>query len=321
MEKILGGIKFIFQNKSKIFLMLFSTFVFSFLLFPFDDLSDLVTAQVSKLTSNQVYLQFDKMHLGVIPSVGLHLKNVSVETPQISALTAQEFSVSPSLSTLIHQKPAGTISATGILKGNVEISLKSAGKTESGTDRQGIQLNAENISLAELKDLLSLPVYLKGKLDISSQAVIDLAFKEQPDMDLNVNIDKFELPPGNVQTMMGPLALPEIKLAQVQLKGRLSAGKFNIEEGKIGKPTDDLHGDIKGSLQLQLRNTSLGIQPEMGEYNLQLNLNVKKDLQERAALFLSFIDQYKTATPEGARYAFRISAPNVQMPPTLAAPR
>lgn len=321
MEKFFLFIRMIGSNKSKIFLMLSSVFVFLFLLFPFDDLSDLVTSQVSKLTQNQVYLQFDKMNFGILPTPGMHLKNVSVETTKVPVISAEDFYLSPSLSSLIHQKPAGKIIAEGILKGNIEIRLKPGGKTESGSDKQNIQVNAEKISLAEIKDLASLPLYIKGQLNLNSQAVVDLSFSEQPDIDLTLKIDKFELPAGNVQTLMGPLALPELKLAQVQLKGRLSAGKFNIEQGQFGKEQDDLNGTVKGSMSVSLKNSPMGIFPEMGEYNLQIDMNVKKDLQERAALFLSFIDQYKTPTPEGARYAFKISAPNFQMPPAMGTAR
>ena len=63
----------IFTNKFKFVVLLFSTVVFAFILFPFDDLSDLVSTQVSKATSGRVYVQFDHMNLSLLP-LGLRLE-------------------------------------------------------------------------------------------------------------------------------------------------------------------------------------------------------------------------------------------------------
>ena len=74
-EQIKKVFNLIFKHKFKFVLMVFSALIFTFLLFPFDDLGDLVTAQVAKLTNNQVYVQFDRMNVGILDP-GLQLKNV-----------------------------------------------------------------------------------------------------------------------------------------------------------------------------------------------------------------------------------------------------
>lgn len=309
------------RHKWKFVLMVFSAMTFTFLLFPFGDLSDLVTAQVSKLTGNQIYLQFDTMHVSILPQPGIALEQVYVEGTQLPPLKSQEIIFTPSVMSLINQKPAGSLTAKGFMRGQIKASIAPGTKSESGTERQKLTLKAESLSLAELKKFLNLPVSIKGNLSIDSEALADLTFKEQPDVEMLMKIDRFELPPANIQTMMGPLTLPDLKLTGVQLKGRLSAGRFIIEEGVIGRPGDELSGTIKGNIGLDIRNMGMGFTPVMGGYNLDIDLKVKKSFEEKSSLFLSFIDQYKTLQPDGARYAFKLSAVNPMMPPSFGALR
>jgi type II secretion system protein N len=308
--------KLIFSNKLKLLVVLVSTAVFLFLLFPFDDLSDLVAVQVSKATKNQVYVQFDHMDLDLIPA-GLRLKNLSVETNQFPPLRTSEVKISPALSSVIYQKPAGSLTATGFLKGDVEVSLSSAPKSENGNERSKISIEAAKLSLSELRDLLSLPLPLRGSLDVKSNATADLAFREQPDVEVDVKIEKFEVPPSNVNTPLGPLNLPELKISSLQLKGRLSAGRFQITQAVIGKGSDELSGTVKGGISLQIQNFGGKLIPSSGSYAFDIDLVVKKSLEERAKLFLSFIDAYKSSDSQGSRYRFKVSASGPESVPNF----
>jgi type II secretion system protein N len=309
------------EHKFKFVLMLASVVAFGFLLFPFDDLGDLVSTQVSKLTNNQVFVQFDRMKMGVVPNPGLQLQNVYLETTSLPPLTANEITFTPSISGLIAQKPSGSLAIKGFLKGNVTASLQPAKKSDNGVERHKVEITAQQLNLADIKDLLGLPLSLKGRVDLNSQALADLTLTEQPDMDLVLHIDKFELPTGNVQTPMGPLTLPEIKLKSVDLKGRLSAGRFIIEEGVLGQDGDELKGTVRGSMALQLKLTPQGLTPLIGSYEFMIDLTVKPGLQERATLFLSFLDQYKFPAQGATRYAFKLSAANAYDPPNMGALR
>lgn len=320
MEKLRLIFRAFFDHKFKFVLMLFSSIVFLFFLFPFDDLGDLLSAQVYKLSNKQVYVQFDRMDVGVL-NPGLKLENFYVETPQIPGLSAQKLSFTPSVMGLVQQKPSGSVTVEGILKGDLEASLVPAGTYEGGAPKHKLVLNAQKISLSELRNLAQIPVDLRGRVSVQSSANADLTFQNQPDLDLVLKINQFELPTGSVNTMMGPLTLPEVRLTTVELKGRLSAGRFQIENGTIGVPGDDLNGTIKGGIALQIKNTNGFLEPILGAYEFTMDLNVKKDLQDRATLFLSFLDQYKTPTAAGARYQFKLSALNPMMPPSLAVPR
>lgn len=321
MEQLSKILKIIKEGKGKIFVMVFSALVFLFFLFPFDDLSDLISSQVSKLSNNSVYLQFERLKMSLFPTPGVKMDQVYIESLRTPALTAEELVITPSVSGLIQQKPYGHVAAKGLLKGDVDVQVGKGTKTENGVDRQKIEISAKKISLHDLRELANLPVLLKGQLDLQTTALADLSFQEQPDIEVDMTISKFELPPANVNTPMGPLTLPDLKLSTVELKGRLAAGRFVIENGTIGKPGDELYGTIKGNIGLTIVNRGNGFGQQIGAYNFEVDLKTKRSFQDRAALFLTFIDGYKTPTNEGAQYKFKVSATNPMMPPSIGAAR
>lgn len=320
MEKFINGIKFVFSHKGKIFILLLSAVIFAILLFPFNDLSDVISTKVAELSRNQLLLQFDNLRLGFFPSPEVSVDKVAVDVGHFPTVKMDSLTVSPSASVLWTRTPAGSLHAKGLFRGDVEVSIESGTKTESGVNRQKIALRAEKVSLQEIREIARLPVLLKGQVTLNSTAQADFAFQEQPDMDLVLSIDQFELPTSSVQTPMGPLTLPEIKLSAVTLKGKLSQGKFNIEEGLIGRDGDELRGVIKGGIGFQIQNQG-GITPVIGAYNFDIDMTVKKAFQDKASLFLSFLDQHKIPTADGAQYKFRISANNTMSPPNISALR
>lgn len=321
MDQLRQLLKTIGQSKGKLFVMVASALVFTFLLFPFDDLSDLISSQVSKLTNNSVYVQFEKLKMSVFPQPGVQMNQVYIESLRTPAISAQELVITPSVTGLIQQKPYGHVSAKGLLKGDVDLSVGKGSKTENGVERHKIEVSAKKVSLHDLKEMANLPVLLKGQLNLESTALADLTFQEQPDVELNMSINQFELPPANVNTPMGPLTLPDIKLSSVELKGRLAAGQFVIESGTIGKPGDELYGTIKGRIGLTIVNRGSSFGHQIGAYNIEVDLKAKRSFQDRAVLFLTFIDGYKTPTAEGAQYKFKVSATNPMMPPSIGAVR
>lgn len=321
MEQLRQLLDLIRKGKGKIFVMILSSLVFLFFLFPFDDLSDLISSQVSKLSGNSVYLQFERLKMSLFPQPGVQMDQVYIESLSTPALSAQELVITPSVSGLIQQKPYGHISAKGLLKGDVDLQVGKGPRTENGLERHRIEVKANKVSLHDLRELANLPVLLKGQLNLETTALADLSFQEQPEIEVDMTISKFELPPSNVNTPMGPLTLPDLKLTAVELKGRLAAGRFVIESGTIGKPNDELYGTIKGNIGLNILNRGGAFSPQVGAYNFEIDLKARRSFQDRAALFLGFIDSYKTPTNEGAQYKFKLSATNPMMPPSITAVR
>lgn len=318
-ELISKLIKLIKSNLGKFFVSLLAAIIFVFLLFPFDDLGDLVSTQVAQLTHNSLYVQFDRLRMSLFPQPGVAMEQVFVESIHTPGISAQEITITPSISGLIQQRPYGHIAAHGFLKGNVDLKLNKGNRSDNGVERQKLEINAQKVSLTDIRELANLPVMLKGRVDLQTTALADLSFQEQPEVDVNLTISQFELPPASINTPMGPLTLPDLKLASVELKGRLSAGKFIIETGTIGKPTDDLHGTISGNIGLNLNNQGGSISPQVGAYTLEVNLKAKQSFQERATLFLTFIDAYKTPMAGGAQYKFKVMANAPGLPPNIIA--
>lgn len=307
--------KILRNNLGKIGLAILSALIFAVLLFPFNDLSDLFSTQVATLTHNQVFVQFDELKLSFSPTPGFGMSKVSVDTPFFRSLSAEELFITPSPAAFISQEPYGTIRAHGIFKGDLKASLSGGPKSANGVPRKTVEVEAKKLSLQDLHRVFELPIPLKGNLDVSTNGLVDLTLKEQPDLDLEMRIGQFELPPSNVPTPMGSLTLPELKLAEVHLKGRWSDGKFLINEGTLGKEGDELTGQIKGQLGLSLQGTN----PIPGNYSLEISLNLKRSFYDRASIFFALLDRYKSTTPDGYRYAFRVSALNFQSPPTIGA--
>jgi type II secretion system protein N len=284
-------------------------------------LSDFISSQVAKVTNNSVYVQFEQLKMSLFPQPGVKMNQVYIESIRTPALSAQELVITPSISGLIQQKPYGNVSAKGFLKGDVDLSVGKGTRSDNGIERQRIEVSAKKISLHDLRELANLPVLLKGQLNLETTALADLSFQEQPDVEVNVVINQFELPPSNVNTPMGPLTLPDLKLSSVELKGRLAAGRFVIETGTIGKAGDELQGTIKGDIGITIVNRGGSFGQQIGAYNFSIDLKAKKSFQDRAALFLTFIDGYKTPTVDGAQYKFKVSASNPMMPPSIGAAR
>ncbi len=309
--------KWLWQQKSRAGISLIATIVFLFILFPLGDLSDLVTGEVSKLTSNKVYLQFQDMKLSLIPETGLALEKFHVEAEGLPAIKSEELIFTPSISSLIFQKPAGSIAAKGFLKGELEASLSPGKKSDNGVDRQHITLKAQNINLADLKELASLPLQINGSIQFEADSQVDLKLQEQPEVELQMKIDKLMIPSFTAQTPIGPWPLPEIKVSSVELKGRLSAGKFIIETGNIGSATDDLSGTIKGNISMSLISQDNKIFPSFGGYQLDIDLTFRRQLHEQLKTALGMLEQYKSPLPDGAQVKMRISGTDMMNPPSM----
>jgi len=303
-------------KKSLFFFSIFSmaTVLFLVVLFPLNDISDLVTSEVAKASNNQVYFQFESISLSPVPP-GLRMDKVQVESSQIAGLKAHEVIVRPSISGLIRGLPYGSLEAHGFLRGQINLNVGSGEPTEGGQSRSRIELSAQKISLQDLRGLVGLPVPLQGNLDIQSRALADFTFQAQPEADLEVAIVRFELPPSSVQTMMGPLTLPEVRLGQVNLKGKLNRGTFTIEQGDFGKAGDELQLSVKGTLQMTLQNLGGQIVPIIGGYNLDVDLRTQSSFQQKAGLFLSFIQSHQKSP---GQYRFKIAAQSMNLPPQIS---
>lgn len=317
MNEIVIFFRFLLANKFKIIFTLLLTVFFIILLFPLSDLNDSISSQISKITSNNVFVQFDDMHLNPL-TASVSFDKIYIETPQTSAFTSDELSLSPSIASLLSKKAGGTLHASGFLKGDLQISIHPA-STTNGVEKSKIEISANNINLKEAREVANIRLPIKGQLNLSTQSVADLTLSEQPELDLNLSIIKFEMASTFVSLNdFGQIALPEIKLAKVELKGHLANGKFLIENGKLGTTQDELFGDVKGELGISFQNTNGQLTPVIGSYNISLDIKAQQSFKDKAKLFLSFLDGYKVDTGTTSHYKLRISAAALGMSPQFA---
>lgn len=303
-EKIKMVFGFLWGQKWKISLIQILIPLFILIQFPVDDLNDMITTQVSKLTGGRVYLQFDKLDLGFVP-LSLTMEKMSLDLPGLSTLNINQLEVYPSVVNLLLQKPAGEIQAQGVFRGNLTASLSPGKKLENGAPSQDIEIDASQIQLAELRQFLRLPVAIRGRADLKAKGYLDLTFSAPPDISAELQSPDLELSSSTVNTVMGPLNLPDLKVSRLNFKGRLSNNQLLVEETNIGKETDEILGNVKGQLGLELKPMNGGVFPIMGNYNYKVDLRVKKSLEDRAKLFLMLVDAHKR--PEGADSRFRFN--------------
>lgn len=319
MAKLISILRAIGNSKFKMFLVVMSVLVFLYMLFPVNDLGDYVSSQVALATkSDPVFLQFEDLQVSLLPTPGLKVSKVYVENAAFPPILVQEIKVVPSVSGLISQQPYGSVNAKGLFGGDVSVQVKSGARSDTGIVRQRIELTASRLDLPALRDLGRIPVAMKGKIDLTTMALVDLTFTEQPEVEVNLGVSQFEILPSMVNLgEMGDIALPEIKISRVDVKGRLSAGKLIIESGTFGKEGDDLQGTVKGSIDLQMVKAKNdltqegGVHPVLGGYTLFLDLKPSPKLQESAAtMFDIFIGKFKVMASDGVHYKFKTYGEN-----------
>ncbi|MBX3018042.1 MAG: type II secretion system protein GspN [Bdellovibrionaceae bacterium] len=308
MEQLRPLLVFLARQWKKYVVAIFLTAVFIVLMFPLNDVGDLVTTQVYKGTGNKVYLQFEDLNLDFLPSPGLEMSQISLEASPLPPLAIRRLEVRPSLFGLLMQKIDASATAEGIFRGDIRASIKPGRKMENGAASHAITLNAERLSLAEVKKLVPAPVNFRGVLNLNADGQIDPSFTNQPDVTIDLNSQNFELLPSTVETMMGPLSVPELKLGRLNLKGRLSAGSFVIEDGQLGQPNDELTGTVKGRLGLEMRLVGNGmVVPVATNYEFNVNLVAKKSFEDRASMFLLLIQNHRQPEADGGRYRFTLT--------------
>lgn len=317
MDIIIKTFRYVWLQKFKILFTLFFTLVFLFILFPFKDLNDFISGQVSRLTQNAVYMQFEDMHMNPV-TASISLDGVLVETSTIDGLNVNSISASPSLAALFKRQPGGKLVAEGLFGGQAMIKLTPLETLESGALKANLEVTSENISLKNLRDTMKISIPLSGSTDINANVTADMSFKEQPDGEVAIVIDNFEMPSTSINSPnFGALTLPEIKFKQVDVKGKLSNGKLVIENAKLGNPSDELSGTLKGDIAITIQNIGGQARPMMGGYNFNLDLVAKPAFVQKAGFFLTFIDQFKKEENGANRYRLKLQAASMNMPPSM----
>lgn len=313
MRAIFSGIIHVLRNeKKKILIYFLFTLLFLVVLFPFGDLSDFVTSQISKATNNQVFVQFRDPGFSIFPSLGFELQEVNVETHFLPPIKAQSLTVAPSILGLITFKPGVKLNATKIMGGDLDLSLQQSGKTN-----QIVNVESENLELGEILNLTKIKLPITGKVNMVGSADIDGSFVEQPKAELDIQINKFDLSSDSIATPLGPLNLPPLSLSKVNIKGEMKDGRVTIEQLTAGQSSDEMQANVRGRLDVRVQQ---GMIMQAGVYDLEIRITAKESFKQKAGLFLSFLNAYQKPGSDGSTvYAFRIKGQNFYMPPNMSA--
>lgn len=311
----MSWIKNIFTNhKMKFVILILFIGVFTVLFFPFSDLSDAITSEVSARTNNQVYLQFDELSLGFAPQLALKMENVLVEGASLPLeITLKNLWVAPSILSLIKQQLGGKIKGEGLYEGDISLSVSKSTKLQS-PEALWADLNYDNFNLKDLTKALQktqgLPFTASGTGQMTATVDFDPTAKTQPDGLFELNLKNPQIPTFTIDNpQTGSIPLPAINMEKIILKGKIKDGKVIISDSALGTTKDDLFVKISGELNVQ---TSPGFQEvTVNFYNLALDITMKDAFQMQMgktymSLFDGFFGKFKSSGGNQSRYAFRV---------------
>jgi type II secretion system protein N len=308
---IVEFIKNIFRyHKAKIFLFVVLSLVFSVVYFPYNDLSDKISAIVSEQTGNSVYLQFDDLSLGFLPQPGLKMTNVLAETAMASDIRAKTVRVAPSILGLLTMKPHfGKIQADDLFKGNLNLSLSNSSKIKApmavNADLDYIHFDIKQI----LKTFPQVPITATGNASLTANIDADLDMQSQPEGDFALQGAKILIPAFslNLPQAGGDIALPKLTLEKLLVKGKLKNGKLIFNDTMLGTTKDDLYAKIGGDIDLRVTPGSGAV---INYYNLVIDFTIKENLKTQLGSYMALLDgmfgRFKSQSLDGSRYTFRM---------------
>jgi hypothetical protein len=89
---IFGPFFYVLREKKKMILLTILLIpLFAILIFPYDDLSDMITELIAQNSQNQIFVQFDDLGIGFLPP-SLKMSNVSLDTPILPTVKAKKCS-------------------------------------------------------------------------------------------------------------------------------------------------------------------------------------------------------------------------------------
>ncbi len=306
-------------HKLKIITFLVAALFFIAMLFPFGDIGDLVTAQISQATQNQVYVSFERLDLAVVPQPGLKMTDVRLETSALPGVEMSQLFVSTSILGLITFRPGIAAIAEGLAGGNLAFSTRGGEYNKNGVRKQVLSLNAQKLNLEQVLEMLKANLQIKGSISAEGTSTVDFSFADQPEGQLELSTQDLNLDGAQIPTPMGAFPLPRVKISQIRLEGNLNQGRLIISRGEIGgSKSDVVSGTISGQVELRFNPSPSGVQLMPGGYNLAIKLKAKPEFEREAGLLLGFVERYKRSGSGFSDYAFRISSQNLQSPPSLA---
>ncbi|MGE4132440.1 MAG: type II secretion system protein GspN [Bdellovibrionales bacterium] len=329
----------LWRNRLVVAIFIGAYFLFLFVLFPFNDLSNFITSAVAEGTRNQVYVQADQMNVHFLPQPAISAENLTVDiasppgSRQLGPLEAKWAKVTPGLFSVLFNLPAllkaqagglppevlaklsGHIRAEGIWNGDADLSVGSGKKGESGAARSRVSLMLDKINLQQVRQWADLPVPLSGTGSVAAEFLIAPQMEDQPEGDFEMNMSAVKM--STWTDINSGLVLPELKLTDVSAKGRLVGGSLIVEELRFGKSQDPLSGRIKGNMAINFRQQNGMTQALPGQYNFTVELDMNPTVQKALGTFLAVMITPDKKADGSTHYLFRASGQSFAVIPNL----
>lgn len=300
-------------HKFKMFFVVFFTFLFYIVFFPYNQLSTFIENQISKSSRGQTQVSFDDLKLSLFP-FGVSASDIYVFTPQMpSPLYIKKVYARPSFSDLLRFKTGGVFIAKDLLGGDLQLQISNLGQgTSKNKASKMIQISAElgNLDLAKTSTWFKAPINTGGKLSGDIDLTLDQMAYDQPKGRFNFQ-GKNILLPGTVKVQNMDLVLPEGQFKKVNVEAKIQDGQLVFQESTLGQPSDVIYGKFKGYIGLNARNLGgrLSVQPT--NYEIPLDLNLDKQTEQKIGTLLTTIllngQGGKSPTVDGgARYLFSV---------------
>lgn len=338
MRQVLDAILAIFRfHKMKIVAILSFASLWIFLIFPFGDLSDMLTQKIAEATKNQVYLQFDDMAIGVLTGVNVKLDNVVVESPGFPPMKASRLRIAPWVMGALSGRFGLSVDAMDLFGGLVAADVREGDKLKSGLREMEIGVEADQLKLNEITKILTdaeiLKLALDGVLKISTQLKVDPFYEVQPSGAANVTIGNLTLPAQTLELNLNgallPVPISEMKLGPTRLNAKIGGGQFDIQELSFGTAKEMISGKAKGNVGVSFRKMGPQVVPTITGFDLNVTLTIDEDFAKtNVKAVLDMLNAYKRVEPgpNGTAnrwtYNFRLQPPDPgSMFPKFSAPQ
>ncbi len=319
---VLGTFLNLFRfHKKKILALVLFTLLFLIILFPLDDLTDLMTTKVSEQSAGAVYVQADGMGIHWFPTPGVKLTSVLLQLANLPNISTDELTFAPSLLSLLKGSMGADVSATGLFKGHVDASYEEGDKNKQGQRNQKIKIEATDIALSSLssfiRDLNIGDFKMAGAMNITGQAKIDPGFETQPAGNVELSLRNFVFPSYVIYMGGAPMFnLPELKFKKSLIKTAMAEGKMQIDEISLGDDKDDLSCKLRGDIAMKMFKNKGA--PDLGAYNFNVEIKVQqKFYDQNSVLFALLNSSFKKPIPGGQKFTFKISGENFAAQPRM----
>lgn len=301
---------FFFKIKKYLFLISFFSFIIFFIRFPWSDMLEKQVRKFQQKSPSARQIQFDDLEAKFFPpgvtfkgfSFFYGQKKVDLDSFKISLDVKRWLAFKKAFKILL--KKEDSVLAFNFRTEKVKSQLEEAPSAQKLYFVKGFSRNFhldtlnQFLSGIHLTGLIESEFFFKGSAeDIENiQAGLDLKGK-------NLVLSKSQL-----NTLLGPLSLPQTKWRQAEIDLKVREGELLFEKIAIGQPGDQLLIQLKGSSAFEF----VGSRFKISSYNLELQIDLDKDLPFP---FLDLIfGAYKEDKRGFDRYSLRLIGQGSDMP-------